>query len=162
MARTLSLVIRNLVFTIVVPGLGGAWIPWQIVTRPGHAATPVAWEAIPLIAAGTALYLWCVWNFAAVGHGTPGLWDAPRRVVAAGAYRWVRNPIYIAALVIVAGEAWLFWSLPLLEYAAAMAIFFHLFVVSYEEPRLRRRFGTAYLDYSRAVARWIPRPPRAG
>jgi protein-S-isoprenylcysteine O-methyltransferase Ste14 len=158
-ARTLYLVMRNLVFTVVVPGLGGAWIPWQIVTSHGHAATPTAWAAMPAITVGAALYLWCVWNFAAVGHGTPGLWDAPRRVVATGPYRWVRNPIYIGALVVVAGEAWLFLSLPLLEYAAAMAIFFHVFVIGYEEPRLRRRFGAAYLGYTRTVRRWIPRPP---
>jgi len=152
MARTLSLIIRNLVFTVVVPGLGGVWVPWQIVTRHGHTATPAAWEAVPVIAAGAALYLWCVWNFAAVGGGTPGLWDAPRRVVAAGPYRWVRNPIYLAALVIILGEAWLFTSLSLLEYAAAMAVFFHLFVTGYEEPALRRRFGAAYTEYRRSRA----------
>ena len=105
MARTLSLIARNLVFTVVVPGLGGVWVPWSILTRHGGTATPVAWEAVPVIAAGAALYLWCVWNFAAVGNGTPGLWDAPTRVVAAGPYRWVRNPIYIAALLVVLGPA---------------------------------------------------------
>src|SRR5262249_23818722 len=97
-------------FTMVVPGLGGAILPWWILTR--HGSTPIpapaAWEAAPVVAAGAALYAWCVWNFAAVGRGTPGLWDAPRRVVAAGPYRWVRNPIYIAALLVVLGEAWLF------------------------------------------------------
>src|SRR5215472_1652549 len=103
MARALSLAVRNLVFTIVIPGLGGAWLPWWILTRGGHAARPVAWEAIVVIAAGAALYAWCVWNFAVVGRGTPGLWDAPSRVVATGPYRWVRNPIYIAALIIVLG-----------------------------------------------------------
>src|SRR5262249_59975647 len=136
MAGTLSLIARNLVFTSVVPGLGGVWVPWRILTRDGHTPTPVAWEAVGVIAAGAALYLWCVWNFAAVGNGTPGLWDAPTRVVAAGPYRWVRNPIYIAALLVVLGEAWLFMSLPLLAYAAAMAVFFHLFVTGYEERRL--------------------------
>jgi len=54
MARTLILVVRNLVFTIVVPGLGGVWVPWWILTRNGHAATAAAWEAVPVIAAGTA------------------------------------------------------------------------------------------------------------
>ena len=98
MARTLSLVVRNLVFTVVVPGLGGAWVPWWILTRHGRSAAPAAWEVVPLIAAGVALYGWCVWNFAAVGGGTPGPWDPPSRVVAAGPYRWVRNPIYLAAL----------------------------------------------------------------
>src|SRR5690242_4530006 len=136
MARTLSLITRNLVFTIVVPGLGGVWVPWQIVTRHGNTAAVASWEALPVIVAGTVLYAWCVWNFAAVGRGTPGLWDAPRRVVASGPYRWVRNPIYLAALLIVGGQAWLFSSLPLLGYAAAMAVFCHLFVIGYEEPRL--------------------------
>jgi protein-S-isoprenylcysteine O-methyltransferase Ste14 len=159
MARTLSLVVRNLVFTAVVPGLGGVWVPWQILTRQGRAATPAAWEAVPVIVAGVALYVWCVWNFAAVGGGTPGPWDAPARVVAAGPYRWVRNPIYLAALLIVLGEAWLFMSLPLLTYAGAMAFFFHLFVIGYEEPALSRRFGQAYRQYQLAVPRWVPRRP---
>ena len=160
MTRTLSLIIRNLVFIVVVPGLGGAWLPWWIVTRHGSTATPAAWEAVPVIAAGTALYVWCVWNFATVGHGTPGPWDAPSRLVAAGPYRWVRNPIYLAALLIVLGQAWLFLSLPLLAYAGAMAIFFHLFVIGYEERALRRSFGSTYLEYRRMVSRWIPRPPQ--
>ena len=153
MARTLSLIARNLVFTVVVPGLGGVWVPRWIVSRHGYTAAPAAWEAVPVIAAGTALYVWCAWNFAAVGRGTPGPWDAPSRVVATGPYRWVRNPIYIAALLVVLGEAWLFTSLALLVYAGAMAVFFHLFVTGYEEPALRRRFGAAYLQYRRTVPR---------
>jgi protein-S-isoprenylcysteine O-methyltransferase Ste14 len=115
-----------------------------------------------MIAAGTALYVWCVWNFAAVGGGTPGPGTHRRGVVAAGPYRWVRNPIYLAALLIVLGEAWLFMSLALLAYATAMAVLFHLFVTGYEEPTLRRRFGTTYLEYQRTVPRWIPRRPRQG
>lgn len=162
MARALSLVMRNVLFTVVVPGLGGAWVPWWILTRPGHAVSPAGWEAVPVIAVGTALYVWCVWNFAAVGDGTPGPWDAPSRVVAAGPYRWVRNPIYVAALLIVLGEAWLFMSLSLLAYAGAMAVCFHLFVIGYEERTLRRRFGSSYLEYQRTVRRWIPRVPRHG
>src|SRR5215475_14185244 len=123
MARTLSLVARNVGFTIVVPGLGGVLAPWWILTSHGGTATVAAWEAVPVIAAGAALYAWCVWNFAAVGQGTPGLWDAPRRVVATGPYRWVRNPIYLAAPLVVLGEAWLSMSTPLLVYASDMASF---------------------------------------
>lgn len=160
MNRTANLVVRNLLFTLVVPGLGGVLGPWWILTGGGRAAHPVAWEAVPLIVAGSVLYAWCVWNFAAVGRGTPGPWDAPRRVVAAGPYRWVRNPIYIAALAIVGGEAWLFMSLRLLIYVAAMAVCFHLLVVGYEERTLRRRFDGAYEEYRRDVPRWIPLPPR--
>src|SRR5262249_56383971 len=123
MARTLSLIVRNVMFTIVVPGLGGVLAPWWILTSHGGTATVAAWEAVPVIAAGAALYAWCVWNFAAVGDGTPGLWDAPRRVVVTGPYRWVRNPIYLAALLVVLGEAWLVMSLRLLVYAGALAVF---------------------------------------
>lgn len=160
MARAVGLAIRNLVFTVVVPGAGAVWFPWWILTRGGHPATPAAWPAVAVIAAGTALYLWCVWVFAAVGRGTPGPWDAPRSVVAAGPYQWVRNPIYIAALLVVLGEAWLFLSPALLLYAGVMAVSFHLFVIGYEERTLRRRFGGDYAEYARTVPRWIPRPPR--
>jgi protein-S-isoprenylcysteine O-methyltransferase Ste14 len=156
MARTVSLIVRNVLFTIVVPGAGGVYVPWLILTR--HGASPYA---VPVIAAGVALYAWCVWAFAAIGRGTPGVWDAPRRVVAAGPYRWVRNPIYIAALIIVSGEAWLFGSVGVLVYAGVLAVAFHLLVTGYEEPRLRARFGGRYDDYRHTVSRWIPRPPRA-
>lgn len=72
----------------------------------------------------------------------------------------MRNPIYISALLVVLGQAWLFGSLPLLAYAGAMALGCHLFVTGYEERTLRRRFGGAYLQYRQAVPRWIPRRPR--
>lgn len=156
----MSLFLRNLLFTIVVPGSAAVWMPWWLLTRGGTTPTPVVCPALAVIAAGAALYLWCLWMFATVGRGTPGPWDAPKRVVAAGPYRWVRNPMYLSALTVVGGEALLFWSPTLLIYAAVIAIGFHLFVTGYEEPTLRRNFGDTYLDYLRNVPRWIPRPPR--
>jgi protein-S-isoprenylcysteine O-methyltransferase Ste14 len=160
-----DLVVRNAAFTIIFPGLGGFWLPWWLATRhlaTRHLATPVAWPAVPVIAAGLALYAWCVWKFAVVGRGTPGPWDAPSRFVAAGPYRWVRNPIYVAALLVVLGQAWLFQSLAVLAYVGAMALGFHLFVTGYEERALRRRFGPAYLEYRCTVPRWLLRPPSRG
>ncbi len=158
----MSLAVRNFLFTVVVPGSGAVWVPWWILTRHDAGATPTVWPAVGVIAVGAALYLWCVWLFATVGRGTPGPWDAPRRLVAAGPYRWVRNPIYVAALLVVLGEAGLFLSLSLLVYAGAMGIVCHLFVVGYEERTLRRRFGDTYTEYLRTVPRWIPRPPPRG
>lgn len=156
----LSLPLRNLLFAIVVPGSGGGYVPWLILTRHGASPAPVAWYAIAVIGAGVLLYLACVWNFSTAGRGTPGLWDPPRRVVVSGPYRWVRNPIYLAALLIVAGEAWLFFSADLLIYAAVLAAGFHLLVICYEERKLRARFGEQYEAYRRTVRRWLPRPPR--
>jgi protein-S-isoprenylcysteine O-methyltransferase Ste14 len=158
----LSLALRNLLFTLIVPGAGGVYVPWLIAARPGAALTPASWWAAVVVVPGIALYAWCVWVFATAGRGTPGLWDAPRRLVAAGPYRWVRNPIYVAALLIVAGQAALFRSAALLAYAAALAAGFHLLVTGYEEPHLRARFGAPYEAYRRAVRRWRPRPPRSG
>jgi len=105
-----SLAVRNLLFTLVVPGLGAVVLPWWILTRSGGTPVPTGWYAVGVIAAGAALYLACVWIFAVVGRGTPGPWDPPQHFVAVGPYRWVRNPIYLAALLVVLGEAWLFVS----------------------------------------------------
>jgi len=155
----MSLVVRNVVFTFVVPGLGAVWFPWRILSRHPGPDPATAWPAVAVIAAGAALYVWCVWMFATIGRGTPGPWDAPRRLVAAGPYRWVRNPIYLSAFVVVLGEAWLFLSVPLLVYVAVMVVCCHLFVIGYEERTLRRRFGADYEEYLATVPRWIPRRP---
>lgn len=158
----MSLALRNFLFTVVVPGSGGVYLPWLILTRHGARPAPAAWYAVPVIAIGVLLYLSCVWVFSTAGRGTPGIWDPPQRFVAVGPYRWVRNPIYIAALLIVSGEAWLFFSADLLIYAAVLATGFQLLVTYYEEPRLRARFGEQYEAYLRTVRRWTPRPPHPG
>jgi protein-S-isoprenylcysteine O-methyltransferase Ste14 len=156
-----SLAARNVAFTIVVPGAGGVYVPWLILKRDdGTLPQPAAWYAIALIAAGVLLYLACQWRFAVVGQGTPGVWDAPRRIVAVGPYRWVRNPIYYSALLIVGGEAWLFESVGVLLYTLGLAVAFHLLVIGYEEPRLRKRFGEPYEVYQHTVSRWVPRKPK--
>ena len=155
----MGLALRNLLFTVVVPGAGAIYVPWLILTSTGATPEPATWLALALIAPGATLYFWCLFLFATVGHGTPGPWDAPRRFVAEGPYRWVRNPIYISALLVVVGEAWLFLSLPVLLYACLMAVGVHLFVIGYEEPTLGERFGDEYAEYRRHVWRWLPRPP---
>ena len=114
--RHVSLALRNLLFSA-----GAILAPWWILSRTDPSPAPTAWAAIAPIVAGGILYVVCVWQFAVVGRGTPGPWDPPRRFVAVGPYRWVGNPIYIAALLVVFGEAWLFASLALFLYAGLMA-----------------------------------------
>lgn len=164
MRDRVSLIVRNALFTIFVPGLGAIGGPlWVMCRRGGFGfghVTGWRWAAIVPVAAGAALYLWCAYLFATVGRGTPGPWDAPRAVVAVGPYLWVRNPIYLGALTVVLGEAALFGSLALVVYAAVMAACFAAFVLGYEEPTLRRRFGQSYAGYAAAVPRWVPRSPR--
>src|SRR5438874_2586344 len=147
----MRLALRNVLFTLVVPGAGAVYAPWLILTRGGATPRPVVWTAVVLIVGGIALYARCQWMFATVGRGTPGPWDAPRQFVAVGPYRWVRNPIYIAAVLVLLGEAWLFMSLALLVYAMLAAVGCHVFVVLYEEPTLRKRFRVEYELYRRSV-----------
>lgn len=115
-------------------------------------------------ALGAAIYLWCAfWAFALVGKGTPAPIDPPRKLVVHGLYRWVRNPMYIGVLLMLAGEAVVFLEREVfVPYTLAIAVGFMLFVLLYEEPALRSKFGAEYDDYCRRVPRWIPRPPREG
>ena len=109
------------------------------------------------LVAGTAIYLHCAWEFAYRGFGTPAPMDPPKVLVSRGLNRFVRNPMYLGVLTIVLGEAALSRSRQLLIYAACLALSFHLFVVLYEEPALKRQFGETYDQYQRIVPRWIPR-----
>jgi protein-S-isoprenylcysteine O-methyltransferase Ste14 len=95
------------------------------------------------------------------GRGTPAPVAPPERLVAVGAYRYVRNPMYVAVVAMILGQALLLGSVPVLVYAAVAFLAFHLFVVLYEEPDLRRRFGDDYLAYTRRVRRWVPFIPPA-
>lgn len=128
------------------------------------AALPVL-LGLALIAAGFTLWLWTVRLFARIGRGTLAPWDPTRRLVVEAPYRHVRNPMITAVLAVLAGEAALFGSPPLLIwFAAFFAINYAGFRV-YEEPDLERRFGEDYRAYKRNVPRWLPRhtpwvPPR--
>ena len=112
---------------------------------------------IALIALGVALMVWCWGEFAARGRGTPAPFDPPRRLVVRGPYRYVRNPMYVAALLVILGQAAVYGSTSLVWYAAAFAAASFLFVVIYEERTLARRFGSDYAAYKGAVRRWLPR-----
>ncbi|MBN2588073.1 MAG: isoprenylcysteine carboxylmethyltransferase family protein [Candidatus Fermentibacteraceae bacterium] len=111
---------------------------------------------VPL-ALGACIALWCVMEFVVRGRGTPAPFDPPVQLVCQGPYRYVRNPMYIGMLLVLAGEAVLMSSLFVLFYALLLWIASHLFVVFWEEPRLRRRFGENYADYLKTVRRWLPR-----
>jgi len=161
-------VLKTLVFTLVVPGTVTYVVPrWLLGSRslldlpPG--ARPIG---LMVLLAGTAIYFWCAWDFAAAGRGTPAPTDPPKELVARGLYRYVRNPMYVGISAILLGEA-LFWrSRALLKYTVAVFGLFFLFIVVYEEPTLQQKFGETYERYRRDVPRWIPRfkrnPGRSG
>jgi protein-S-isoprenylcysteine O-methyltransferase Ste14/HD superfamily phosphohydrolase YqeK len=153
------LFVKNLVFTLLVPGSVAFYLPYTIGARATarSAVGPGRWLlAAPLLLIGAAIYLACLWDFATAGRGTPAPSDPPKELVVRGLYRYVRNPMYLGVLVAVAGWVVLFGSAPLLAYAAIVSLLLHGFVVFVEEPGLRRRFGAAYDTYLRKVRRWLP------
>jgi protein-S-isoprenylcysteine O-methyltransferase Ste14 len=110
-----------------------------------------------IAAAGGALALSCELTFAVVGRGTPAPFDPPRRLVVRGPYALVRNPMFIGAGLALLGASLFYQTLALVSYAGAFFLAANLFVLLYEEPTLRRSFGTEYESYCHRVRRWWPR-----
>ena len=162
------LLLKNLLFTVVVPGTAGVYVPLLIAGPiPVPTFGPRSLVGILLLAVGAAGYFWCLWEFAVSGRGTPAPVDPPKHLVVRGPYRLVRNPMYLAVLALAAGWAVSLRSSAVLAYAGALWAAFHLFVVFVEEPSLRQRFGDSYAQYCQSVRRWVPvRPgtpmPRSG
>ena len=157
------LFVKNLLFTLLVPGVIAGWVP--VVYLRHHAPAPATltawhWAAMPLLLVGAATYGACLWHFGTKGRGTPAPIDPPKKLVARGPYRWVRNPMYLGVLLFVLGEVIFFRELVLLFYLVFLASAIQVFVVGFEENDLRRRFGARYSDYCNVTPRWIPRRPK--
>ena len=112
-----------------------------------------------LILFGMMIYAWSASTFTSVGKGTPAPFDPPKELVAKGPYQYVRNPIYVFVVIVLAGEALYFRNAALIIYAVLALLFFHFWVIFYEEPVLRRRFGKSYEAYCVSVSRWFPKLP---
>ena len=106
--------------------------------------------------AGAIIALWCVLVFATIGLGTPIPLDPPRRLVVRGPYRFVRNPMAIGVGIALAGVALYYESGQFLLAVAVFMLGIHAMVKFYEEPTLRRTFGSEYVAYCELVHRWIP------
>lgn len=152
----MKLLLKNLVFTLVVPGTAGVYAPLLLSRGRTPASGLMFLVALALLVTGSAVYAWCVWEFAAFGRGTPAPIDAPKRLVVRGLYRYTRNPIYVGVLTVILGWSVMFGETTLLIYAFCVGICFHLFVILYEEPHLRLQFGAEYGDYCAKVSRWLP------
>ena len=92
---------------------------------------------------------------------TPAPFDAPREFVAAGPYRYVRNPMYIGGFGVLLGAGLALQSPAIVGLAVLFLLLVHLLVLLYEEPVLDGRFGDPYRRYKSSVHRWLPRSPRS-
>lgn len=153
-------IFRAITYATLFVGFLLIYLPARLLSWSG-IVRPTAWGASQIVGmiignTGALVALCCIFTFARIGKGTPAPFDPPRRLVIEGPYRFVRNPMYIGAGVALAGAALFYESLPLLAYGALFLVACHLFVVSYEEPALRRSFGPGYEAYCHRVRRWWP------
>lgn len=155
----MTLLLKNLLFMLVVPGTAAVYLPLYIARDQPAASGWVFVVALVLLAAGGAMYAWCVWDFATFGRGTPAPIDPPRKLVVRGLYRYTRNPMYLSVMTVILGWAVLYRTEVLALYAFGLGVGFHLFILYYEEPHLRGVFGKEYEDYCAAVGRWVPQFP---
>jgi protein-S-isoprenylcysteine O-methyltransferase Ste14 len=160
MSKTIA-ILGSALFFVVAPSVLAGLIPWWM-TR---------WEFLPpffdlqatravgvlLIVVGLPGLVDSFARFALQGLGTPAPIAPAQNLVVTGLYRYVRNPIYVAVVAIILGQAILFGDRLLVFYGGIMWLAFHAFVLAYEEPMLAQTFGAQYEEFRANVPRWIPR-----
>ena len=149
------LIIRATLSFLAMPAVVAGLVPALIVrgTVPDHDTQLFG---LALLGTGAGLLFWCVRDFFVSGKGTLAPWDPPVHLVVVGLYRYVRNPMYLAVLTILAGWSLLYASVWVAGYLAGLAMIFHLRVLRHEEPWLQRQFGAEWEAYRATVSRWWP------
>ncbi len=110
-----------------------------------------------MICSGVIVFFYSWSLFRIFGEGSTHPIDPPSRIVIKGLYRYTRNPIYVAWVIVLFGVFIYFGHILLLIYAVINGVILHLYVILREEPVLRQRFGEEYTSYTESVPRWIPR-----
>jgi protein-S-isoprenylcysteine O-methyltransferase Ste14 len=159
--RRAGAAVGSAVFFALAPGVVAGVIPWWLTgwRAPDLSVwwLPVRVVGVVLLVAGTGVLVHAFVRFVVEGLGTPAPVAPTRELVVGGLYRYVRNPMYLAVLAAIVGQALLLRQLVLLPYAAVAAAAFVAFVHWYEEPTLAEQFGARYQAYRRAVPGWWPR-----
>ena len=149
------------VFFAVAPAVVAGLVPWWLTgwrsARPLAEWAPLRVVGGLLVVVGAGVLVHAFVRFAVEGLGTPAPVAPTEHLVVGGLYRYVRNPMYLAVLAAIVGQALLLWQVLLVPYAAVVALAFVLFVLGYEQPTLQRQFGPQYEAYRRAVPAWWPR-----
>jgi protein-S-isoprenylcysteine O-methyltransferase Ste14 len=145
-------------FMAVAPGTVAGLVPWLLTGWHGSPSWPPArvFGGV-LVLAGAVVLVQAFARFVTEGLGTPLPAAPTEHLVIGGLYRHVRNPMYLAVLSAILGQALIFGRLVLVAYAAGVAAAFVAFVTLYEERTLSRQFGAEYTTYKKAVPGWWPR-----
>jgi protein-S-isoprenylcysteine O-methyltransferase Ste14 len=154
-----AIVLLPFTVTVVIPavilhsfGIGGTAVdrpaPWNFLMLVGAAA---------LLGLGLTFFVMTIGMFIKIGRGTLAPWNPPQRLVVAGVYRHVRNPMITGVTCVLLAEAIFFGSSALFGWFVFFALVNAIYIPLVEEPALERRFGSDYFQYKRNVPRWIPR-----
>jgi protein-S-isoprenylcysteine O-methyltransferase Ste14 len=157
--RTWKAALGSIVFFVLAPAMVVGVIPWWITgwRVQLHWAAPIRFVGLVLLVAGIAVLVEAFGRFVLEGMGTPSPIAPTDRLVVGGLYRYVRNPMYVAVLAAIVGQALWFGQPILLGYAVLVWAAVVSFVRVYEEPHLAERYGESYRAYRDAVPGWIPR-----
>jgi protein-S-isoprenylcysteine O-methyltransferase Ste14 len=159
--RRSSAALGSTVFFLLAPGTVAVLVPW-LLTGWQRGADLGAFRVLgwALVVVGGAGLVHAFVRFVRQGLGTPAPVAPPDHLVVTGVYRYVRNPMYLAVLSTIVGQALILGRVVLVGYALVIAIAMWAFVKLYEEPNLQRRFGAEYDAYRASVPGWVPRLPR--
>jgi len=159
--RRIFAVLGSALFFVLAPGTVAGLVPWWIsrwrFETPAIGWLPLRVVAGLLVVAGAGVLLDSFARFAIKGLGTPAPVFPTRHLVITGLYRYVRNPMYVAVVAVIFGQGLILGNVRVLEYGVLVWLCFHLFVIAYEEPTLRAKFGSEYEAFCTGVSRWIPR-----
>jgi protein-S-isoprenylcysteine O-methyltransferase Ste14 len=146
--------VRALLAFVALPGVVAFAVPvgWLVASSHTRLVAPVG--LVPL-AVGCFALLWCVRDFYVSGKGTLAPWSPPVHLVIVGLYRYTRNPMYVAVILILLGWSVSFGLPGLFLYTMIVAVAFHLRVVLGEEPWLARAHGAQSQEYASRVPRWF-------
>ncbi len=156
----LSLLLRNLLFFIIHPGLVAGLIPYYILGNSMKQVIAQPWQglqyvALILFAIGFVILILCILRFATEGRGTLSPVDPTQKLVTHGLYRFSRNPMYVGVMLMLIAEAMFFQSGTLWKYSLFVFVAFNAFILLHEEPRLKKVFGEEYQQYCKKVRMWI-------
>ena len=159
--RRTSAAVGAAVFFAVAPGVVAGVVPWYLTRGTPSARVSHGWlvpgVGVVLIVLGVTVLVYAFVSFVVQGIGTPAPVAPTEELVVTGLYLHVRNPMYLAVVAIIGGEAVTFGSTTVLSYGAVAGAAMAAFARWYEEPALSRRFGARYDAYRRAVPAWRPR-----
>jgi protein-S-isoprenylcysteine O-methyltransferase Ste14 len=158
--RTAAAAAGSTLFFALAPGVVAGVVPWLLTgwdTADPAWPWPVRVIGAVLLAGCAVVLVQAFVRFVREGRGTPAPVGPTERLVVGGLYRHVRNPMYVAVVGAIVGQALLLGRPVLLVYAALAGAGMALFVRGYEEPLLAARYGEQYRAYRRAVPGWLPR-----